>query len=251
MKAYFTNIFKLEIDITHMCTLKCCNCDRGISVASGNELQNMSLLQINKFIEQSNQQQYPWKQIRIMGGEPTIHPEFKKIIKAFYEYKITTNKDLNLILSTNGFTKETISKICWIKDNYPTIVIENTSKKDNLQRDFNMIHVAPCDIHENNDDYEYQGCWTTEACAIGLNYSGFYCCAVGGAIARVFNYDIGIKDVKLLNVEKFEEMFNLLCSKCGRYHEIKVDNSNITVITSPTWKKALKEYGTNGVLSKY
>lgn len=251
MKVYNTNIYKLEIDITHMCTLRCHNCDRGISIAPGDIKHNMELSQLKKFIIQSIANKYQWQQIRIMGGEPTLHPNFKEIVKLFNDYKEEHNKDLKLIISTNGYAKETILKVEWVKENYPNIEIENTSKKNNFQRDFNMIHIAPCDIHDNEYKYKYNGCWTTEACAIGLNYSGFYCCAVGGAIARIFNYDIGIKNIEDINVENFEKMFGLLCSKCGRYHEIKVDNSNIETILSPTWKSAINSYNGKNNLSRY
>lgn len=252
MKAYTTNIYKLEIDITFNCSLRCLNCDRGLSIINHSKNTDMQIEQITKFISESINCNHLWERIRIMGGEPTLHPDFESIINLFADYKEKYNKEVELIVSTNGFSKITISKIEWVKKNYPNIIIENSNKKGNEQKDFHLIHMAPSDIHRGDDsEYNYLGCWATEACAISLNYSGFYCCAVAGMIARVFNYDIGIKSVEKLSINEFEKTFNQVCSKCGRYHEIKVDNSNIMMIMSETWENAVINYNENILLSKY
>ncbi|WP_187355116.1 radical SAM protein ['Paenibacillus yunnanensis' Narsing Rao et al. 2020] len=241
---------KLEIDITHNCTLQCFNCDRGLSLLQGNKNTTMELAQIKRFVDQSISCGQPWEQIRIMGGEPTIHHEFNEIIHIMYEYKREYNPSLRLIVSSNGYTAYTKRKLLWLEENYPDIIIENTNKVDNYQQGFNLIHYAVCDIH-NNPNYEYKGCWTTEACAISLNASGFYCCAVGGAIDKFFKYNIGIKDLAEVNVENLSKMFNPLCSKCGRYQQLQVDNNNIEVVVSATWKKCLENFDESDCLDRY
>lgn len=241
MSYYTTNNYYLEINITYLCTLKCLNCDRSLSVIQETRDYDMTVGQIDKFIAQSVKLNYPWKRIRIMGGEPTLHQDFKVIVDHLYQYKQTYNKDVDLVISSNGHTPKTQELLKWVEEKYPEIIFENTKKKDRVQKDFNLIHVAPCDIHDKDEEYQYAGCWTTESAAISLDYSGFYCCAPGASIARVFGYDIGIKDMKKISVENMEKMFNPLCSKCGRYHEIKVDNNNVEVIMSPTWKEAVKK----------
>ncbi len=247
---YIPNIKVLEIDITHNCTLQCLNCDRGLSLLPGNKAAIMELDQIRRFIDQTITNEHPWEQIRIMGGEPTIHRDFDEIVHVMSAYKKEYNTSLRLIVSSNGYTPFTKKKLAWLEQNYPEIIIENTSKTDNYQKGFNMIHYAICDIH-NNPDYEYKGCWATEACAIGLNASGFYCCAVGGAIDKFFKYNIGIKDLADVNVENLSKMFNPLCSKCGRYQQMQVDNNNIEVVVSKTWKDCLDGFDEQVVLDRY
>ena len=107
---YVTNIAKLEIDITHVCTLQCFNCDRGLSLMPGDRNTNMSLEQINKLIDQSITTNHQWEQIRIMGGESTVHPEFEEIVRVLFEYKEKHNPTLNLIVCSNGYSDFTKKK---------------------------------------------------------------------------------------------------------------------------------------------
>lgn len=83
MKTLTPNIYKLEIDITFKCTLKCFNCNRGLSIVDGREEENMSLTQFSKFIAQSIENQHLWKQIRIMGGSLPFIPISMKLLKDY------------------------------------------------------------------------------------------------------------------------------------------------------------------------
>lgn len=247
---YVTNIAKLEIDITHVCTLQCFNCDRGLSLMPGDRNTNMSLEQINKLIDQSIAINHQWEQIRIMGGESTVHPEFEEIVRVLFEYKEKHNPALNLIVCSNGYSDFTKKKLRWLEKEYPEIIIENTNKVDNFQQGFNLIHYAICDIH-NDPHYEYKGCWTTEACGVGLNVAGFYPCAVGGAIDKFFKYNIGIKELSDVTIENMANMYNQLCSKCGRYQQLQVDNNNIQIVTSKTWNECLNNFDESNQLDRY
>lgn len=249
-KMHVTNVKKLEIDITHVCTLQCFNCDRGLSLIPGGKDTNIGLEQINKFIDQTITNNHQWQQIRVMGGEPTVHPEFNNIIQSLFNYKSEYNKSLRLIVATNGHTDFTKNKLDWLELNYPSIIVENTSKISNYQTGFDLIHYAPSDIN-NDPNHQYRGCWTTEACGVGLNASGFYCCAVGGAIDKFFKYDIGFKDLTDVTAENMSKMFNPLCSKCGRHDYLRGDNDNIEVATSKAWKECLDSFDANKKLVRY
>ncbi|MEO2211084.1 radical SAM protein [Paenibacillus amylolyticus] len=247
---HITNVKKLEIDITHVCTLQCFNCDRGLSLMPGGKETNVSLEQINKLIKQTIDNNHHWEQIRIMGGEATVHPEFNKIIQTLYDYKQKYNRSLRLIVATNGHTEFTKNKLNWLELNYPSIIVENTAKVNNYQKGFDLIHYAASDFNDD-PNYQYKGCWTTEACGVGLNASGFYCCAVGGAIDKFFKYDIGIKDLTEVTIENMTKMFEPLCSKCGRHEHIQVDNNNIEVVVSKTWKECLDNFDADKKLARY
>ncbi|MEF2964963.1 radical SAM protein [Paenibacillus sp. M1] len=244
------NIKKLEIDITHACSLACLNCDRGLSLMPGNKDTHMDVEQIRKLVSQSVALNHPWEQIRIMGGEATIHPDFEEIVRILFAYKEEHNPSLRLIVSSNGYTPVTKKKLMWLEENYPTIMIENTNKVDNYQKGFNIVHQAPCDLPKNKE-HEYTGCWTTEACGLGLNRAGFYCCAVGGAIDKFFKYNIGIKDLADATVENMSKMFNPLCSKCGRYEHLNVDDNNIQLVVSETWEECMDNFDEKVLLDRY
>ncbi|QNU66223.1 radical SAM protein [Ruminiclostridium herbifermentans] len=233
----------LEIDITYLCTLNCYNCDRMLSIAPGSKNENMRIEQIEKLVEQSVDYNYIWKRIRIMGGEPTIHPQFRNILKILINYKNNYNKNLRLEVATNGYGKLTNNEIVWIKNNFPQIHIENTNKKDNYQKDFTLVNMAPCDNYKGNRKCTLGNCLDKKLnCGLGLNYSGFYCCAVGGAIDRIFGYNIGIKSIANITVERIQQMHLLLCPKCGHCLPVKFSGTEIKNVLSPTWEKALKSY---------
>ncbi|WP_018753429.1 radical SAM protein [Paenibacillus sanguinis] len=250
MNKFIPNIYRLEIDITYLCTLKCFNCNRGISVAPHNREHNMTVDQIQKFIEQSLEAKHPWERIKLIGGEPTIHPQFDEILELLHSYKIEHNINLDLRVTSNGTTKYTQQKLDEINQSYPDVIVENSGKVDNFIPGFALSHVAPCDMYAYKN-HNYKGCWIPEECGIGLNFSGFYPCSIGGSIARIFDLDFAIKNVKDINIEILMGMYNSLCSLCGMYHNIKVDDENIETIMSPTWQKRIDSIDNRYILSKF
>lgn len=99
--------------------------------------------------------------------------------------------------------------------------------------------MAPKDL-DMYDNHTYAGCWATMKNGLGLNFSGFYPCSVGGSIARLFNYDIGIKNINEININNLVRMYEQLCSLCGMYHNIKVDPDRIESVISPSWEKLIE-----------
>lgn len=69
----------IEIDITYRCNLHCFNCDR--SCAQARDELDMDPVQIQDFIEKSESTHHEWKRIRILGGEPLMHPEIGRILE--------------------------------------------------------------------------------------------------------------------------------------------------------------------------
>ncbi len=236
------NQYFVEIDVTHRCTLSCFNCDRCVSVAPGNAYQDITVEQFKKFITQSINNNYLWKRIRLIGGEPTIHPDFDEILHLLAEYKLRHNENLKVEISSNGYTEYTKRKLIWVQENFPEVDIFNTSKEGNLQTDFQYMNIAPIDKSGRYKEYDYGGCWILSVCGLGFNYSGFYCCAAAGVIAKIFEYDIAIKDVKDINRTALQNMYNTVCSKCGHFIPTRVDPDNPGTVLSPSWEKAVKQY---------
>ena len=74
----------IEIDITYECNLHCLNCNRAVRQAR--ESLHISMAQISRFVDESIEKRKKWQRIRVLGGEPTLHPEFRKIIEELLRY---------------------------------------------------------------------------------------------------------------------------------------------------------------------
>ncbi len=89
-RTFVTNTRGIELEITSDCNLFCINCDRSCRQARTKEY--MTLDQVEKFVHQSLELDWEWEHIRLLGGEPTLHPQFFDIIKMkpggwFIKYK--------------------------------------------------------------------------------------------------------------------------------------------------------------------
>jgi hypothetical protein len=236
------NLCKLEINITNVCNLHCHDCDRIINLLPGNPGQNMTVEQIAKFTSQSVENNYEWKALNIMGGEPTLHPRFEEIIAIIADYKRDHNPGLVIDVSSNGFGNFVRKKLDWLQTAYPEITIVNTEKCSIIQKGFDKACVAPADVIPGGERHSYSGCWVPEEVGLGLMYSGFYCCSPAGAIDRIFGYNCGVRNIKDLDAGKLSGMFEDCCSKCGHYCLAVDQNKYDHYVLSPSFEEALRIY---------
>lgn len=90
-------------------------------------------------------------------------------------------------------------------------------KRSNKIDYFTPFNLAPIDTEEYRESYFSKGCWVTSYCGIGLNKYGYYSCSVAGAMDRVIGYDIGIKSLKEVTVDKLKELLDVFCRYCGNF----------------------------------
>ena len=90
----------IEIDITYECNLKCLNCNRSCRQAPSAE--RMELSQIERFVEESRRRGKVWRMIKVMGGEPTLHPELAAILRILLE-GCARPHGTSVVLVSNGF----------------------------------------------------------------------------------------------------------------------------------------------------
>jgi hypothetical protein len=195
----------------------------------------MSLGQIEEFVNESIELNMGWKRIRLMGGEPTLHPQFFEILNIVKRYK-NINPKCNIEISTNGYgskVNEALSKLPeWVN-------VRNSKKESNIHK-FIDYNVAPIDLEEYKNADFTKGCWITEECGLGLSRMGYYPCGAGASVDRVFGFNIGIKRLSLVNHSTLKNQLILLCKYCGHYKK------NLKRITeekmSASWHKAYEKY---------
>lgn len=222
----------IEIDITYRCNLKCINCNRSCRQAPSNE--QMTVEQIQNFIKESIDNNVNWERIRVMGGEPTLHPNIFEILNLLLEYKKKKSPDTHIQLVTNGFGKivnNIISKVP------KEIEIDNPSKKSGVQL-FDPFNMAPQDsVRYRYADYS-SGCGVISIDGVGLTPYGYYPCAVAGGIDRILGFDYGRKKLPSSD-DSMTDQLEVFCKLCGHFRAAK--RTNIEVM-SPTWKIAYEKY---------
>ena len=246
----------IEIDITYKCNKRCNNCDRSCSQAPSEE--HMGVEQIEKFVEESIKNNVKWKYIRILGGEPALHPNIFEIVNLLLGYKNSYSPKTLIIFVTNGYG----DKVKGVLSKFPEeVIIENSMEKPVPAYDgsiykpkeesneflramkigmplifempFVIFNNAPQDhLWYKEVDYS-RGCWLCNI-GVGLTAHGYYHCPIAGGIDRIFGFDKGRKEFPKKE-DAMKDQFKVFCRLCGYFRPYKQ-------ITSPSWEEAYKKY---------
>lgn len=202
----------IEIDITYACNLRCMNCNRSITQAP--EKTHMPLEMISEFVRDSISKNKRWRKIRILGGEPTLHPQFLEIIQELRSYR-KFEPSCAIEVVSNGYGKAVKAVLKKI----PTDVsIENSEKNGNVQPAFGPFNLAPVDDPAFRSANYTNGCSIMEECGMGLTPSGYYQCAIAGGIDRLIGKRLG----RAALPDDNDDMLDLsrdLCRLCGHFRD--------------------------------
>ncbi len=211
------NMNKIEIDITYDCNLKCISCNRSCTQAASKS-DYMSVNQIKEFIHESIEMNKKWELINILGGEPTLHPQFNEIVTFIIkEYVEKYSPKTTIQITSNGLSKETKEKLSLLPKSDNIVLDKYSFKQSRTNIYFTPFSVAPIDLDELKGADFKQGCWVTSYCGIGLNKYGFYPCGIAGSIDRVLGNDVGIKSLKTLSNENLKDLLSEFCRLCGNF----------------------------------
>src|SRR3712207_347384 len=99
-RRWTSNMSRVEIEISTFCNLRCPNCDRSSPQAPSDEC--MSIEQIERFVAESVELDWPWERVVILGGEPTLHPDFDDVLDVLGKYH-RHRPETVFRMYTNGF----------------------------------------------------------------------------------------------------------------------------------------------------
>ena len=241
---YYPNLKKIEIDITYLCNLKCTGCDRSCTQAP--ETLHMPVQTIREFLSQTEKMRHYWESVHILGGEPTLHPNFIEIITLLDDWFQKHSPSTKLKVISNGYSRKTRELLSRIPQRW---YYENSFKDGSPDISyFEPFNIAPIDLPEwKNEDFS-KGCWISQYCGIGLTPEGYFPCAVAGGIERIMNLGEGAKSLPS-NDNVLKDMYASYCQFCGhylqdRYLTRKERESGCYKPSeiSKSWKKAYKEW---------
>ena len=218
---------------TYDCNLKCINCNQSCRQAPS--IEHMAVEQIEKFVEESKNQKRRWDLIRILGGEPTLHPQIWDILRLLLAYKRDHSSNTTIRFYTNGLGPEVNSVLAKMPEE---VRITNT-KKTSVAQNFYSINIAPMDVKAYSNLNYLNGCFVTTFCGIGLTRYGYYQCEIAGSIDRVFGLDLGRKELPGCE-DSMADLLKTFCKYCGyfKHDNFRTDEG----LMSPIWEKAYENY---------
>jgi glycosyltransferase involved in cell wall biosynthesis len=233
----------IEIDITYDCNLHCLGCNRSCTQAPTK--QQMEVGDVENFVKDSLSKRIEWKKIRVLGGEPTEHPNFEEILYALGGYKLEYPQT-RIELVSNGYGKNVARALMRIP---PFIHVENTAKTSSEGVGFYAFNDAPIDDEKYKNSDFTNGCSNIEDCGIGLGPGGYYPCTLAGGIDRIMKKNLGRQKLP----ESDDEMRDLMaefCKMCGRFQDRKFlpawyRGQGDPSVQSLAWKKAYSQWRVN------
>ncbi len=254
-KTFLPNTSKIELDITYDCNLKCFHCNRSCTQAPTDA--HMTLQQVQQFVKESVDLDKQWELINLLGGEPTLHPQFAEIVHCLlYDYLIPHSPNTTLQVTSNGYGEEVQHKLAALPK-HPNLVVDyNSFKDDRTVPYFTPFNLAPADESDALMHEYYKGCWVTAYCGIGLNHLGYFACGVAGGIERILKAGKGVNSLEELD-DRLIQQLDTYCRLCGNftaYAENRGDfmeraekDSAPKTAMSKSWKKLYKQYNDENV----
>lgn len=230
----------LELDITYLCNLRCLNCNRSCTQAP--EALHMDVGQLRQWVDEWLVQKQRWQRIRVLGGEPTLHPRFDAVIAELERYRAWNGNCLIEVVS-NGYGEHVRSVLAHLPSH---IWIENSNKTSRIQPGFGPFNLAPCDDHAyRHADYR-NGCAIMDECGMGLTPLGYYPCAVAGGIDRIKRAGLGHASLPRPE-DDMTTSVAAACALCGRFRDGHYVPRNLRphlldAQISPTWRTLYEQW---------
>lgn len=229
----------IGIALTYACNLRCVNCDESSAQAPADT--QMSVEQIQRFVDECVAANYRWDLMEIAGGEPTVHPDFLKIIEILREYRNRYSPGTRIKVLTNGAGEKTQHMAAQVPSD---IEVENSSKGGKRQSELKhaTFNLAPEEV-AGYDKVDFRNaCEYTHRCGTGLGPTGYYHCPVAAGMDRIFEWNIGRQSLPSLE-DDMEDLAERFCRKCGYFlKQLEYKKPLGKQFTSPAWQQAYDGY---------
>jgi len=200
----------IQIEITNACNLSCTNCSR--LVGHHKKPFFMTLDEVRQAIISLNGFE---GRIGLMGGEPTMHPQFEKICKIYQE--LIPNKRKRE-LWTDGFKWSEYSKI--IKETFDEDLVHYNDHSNPEEGWHQPILISIDEVIEDKEKMWrlINNCWVQRRWSASVTPKGAFFCEVAAAIDHAFNGPGGWSlDSEWYNKteEDYRAQQEFCCTKCS------------------------------------
>jgi len=252
----------IDIDITNRCLHKCSNCTRMCGIDK--DIRDMSLQQIDNALYSLRNHK---KLAGIIGGEPTMHPQFLEVCKIVNKYRPGIQKYPHQFCEIVNYQREVVNQFdkfiygkcgLWTtgeksyKNNYEAIMDTFQYQTVNQHKHAGKhLTIFACRKDFNISDEDWiimrNNCWINQTWSATINIHGAYFCEVAAVIDKYLNKGDNAWEVSedwiyvKFEDEKFQNQLKLceMCGACLPLPEVVAKDEMYTV--SKTWHDILKD----------
>lgn len=197
----------------------------------------MTVGQIRRFLEESRERGFHWERINLIGGEPTLHPQFDEILRLVLEHRDRHSPGTRVVVCTNGFGPQVNRVLARLPAGAEVL----NTRKSGPRQDFVPYNLAPCDRPEYAGVDFRNACRAARDCGAGLTAYGYYPCPAAGSLDRIFGFDLGRKTLPSPD-DRMEEELSRFCPLCGFFRLNWTTDVPSGSTMSPTWQRAYEAW---------
>lgn len=202
------NAWLCQIDVTNVCSMSCVYCTRWTRHIRKDQHFYMSLDELDRAFD--SLENWPSKKIGIIGGEPTLHPEFEELCKL-----VKRRKGDNWVLFFTIGGKRYENYMTLIKECFNDVNVNSHDSPLNLHQ---KLTIAVSDVvkDEKFKNLLIDKCWVQKYWCPTIANKGAFFCEVAYAIDMIYDGPGGYKVEKgwWLREPPFTEQL-WACELCG------------------------------------
>ncbi|MFH1717516.1 MAG: radical SAM protein [Planctomycetota bacterium] len=212
------------MEITLRCNAKCQSCSRHCPYGFYDEASDVTIEQVGRFIEEVKCHGNI-DMVSIMGGEPTVHPQFREITELLRDELLRTHAIRRLQVVSNGIIPI---------DGALGVGVDLSAPEKAARHRCQLV--APFDTGQ-----KLKECPVPYDCGVSFGAYGWWPCGAGGAICRLFNLSQYRRDAIPRDADDFpdRQIMHSLCQAKAEKYMMVADYGDIK---SRSFRKAIREF---------